>query len=361
MMPMTRRRCLWLCLVMLLVALLLLPAVHWRLIGWVKGEAFYQGRPTSYWRIELEQWDPYAHGSSYEPSWLEKNLPKPISSFLGKPVWPLQNVDPEATGVLIELMADEDQKIRGSAFYGLRRIGPRAQAATPALARMLHDPVRRWHAATVMADIGVVNDDLIQMFVTGLNQKEDPGIRYGVALNLAKLGEKATPALPQIIETLLSDDITLVKDKNGEEAASWCVRDQLVIAIGQMQGQAKVVVPVLLAVAVNEKANQGVHDNQLRCRALQALSDFGEAARPALPGLRKLKKEGSNGAIHFDLEKAILVIEGVEPDATLHTIDKLSLRGRAAVPELQQFLDHENRHVRAAAERAINTCTQSKR
>jgi hypothetical protein len=45
---MKRRRCLSLCLTLLLVALLMLPGVHWRLIGWVKGEAFYQGRPTNY-------------------------------------------------------------------------------------------------------------------------------------------------------------------------------------------------------------------------------------------------------------------------------------------------------------------------
>src|SRR5438105_3973061 len=46
---------------LLIGGLLLLPAVRWRVIGWVKGEAFYQGRPTSYWSkevamLELEFW-----------------------------------------------------------------------------------------------------------------------------------------------------------------------------------------------------------------------------------------------------------------------------------------------------------------
>lgn len=36
--PMTRRLCL--CLTLFMVALLLLPAVHWWLIGWATGEAF---------------------------------------------------------------------------------------------------------------------------------------------------------------------------------------------------------------------------------------------------------------------------------------------------------------------------------
>ncbi|OAI53187.1 hypothetical protein AYO44_16200 [Planctomycetaceae bacterium SCGC AG-212-F19] len=52
---MTRRRWLWLCLTLFGAASFMLPAVHWRVIGWVKGEAFYQGRPTSYWAKEIEE------------------------------------------------------------------------------------------------------------------------------------------------------------------------------------------------------------------------------------------------------------------------------------------------------------------
>src|SRR5208283_4614707 len=29
------------------------PAVYWPLIGWIRGEAFYQGRPTSFWQSEI--------------------------------------------------------------------------------------------------------------------------------------------------------------------------------------------------------------------------------------------------------------------------------------------------------------------
>jgi hypothetical protein len=43
---------------------LLLPAgftffaldLEWVIPGWLRGEAFYQGRPTSYWRCELGRW-----------------------------------------------------------------------------------------------------------------------------------------------------------------------------------------------------------------------------------------------------------------------------------------------------------------
>src|SRR2546425_683178 len=50
------------------------PAVHWRLIGFVKGEAFFQGRPTSYWRCELQdlcqtQSDYFDPSLFTEPAW----------------------------------------------------------------------------------------------------------------------------------------------------------------------------------------------------------------------------------------------------------------------------------------------------
>src|SRR5271165_4654953 len=59
---MIKRRWLWfgLMILFLINGLFLLPLVRWQLVGWVKGEAFYMGQPTSYWAAELQQWgDPY--------------------------------------------------------------------------------------------------------------------------------------------------------------------------------------------------------------------------------------------------------------------------------------------------------------
>ena len=48
-----RRWRLLLALTLLLLAggLALVPGVRWPVYGWLRGEAFYQGRPTSYWRF----------------------------------------------------------------------------------------------------------------------------------------------------------------------------------------------------------------------------------------------------------------------------------------------------------------------
>jgi hypothetical protein len=52
------------------------PAVHWRLLGWAKGEAFYQGRPTSYWLGELRKtdWINFAVIQDPKPSWAPEFL-----------------------------------------------------------------------------------------------------------------------------------------------------------------------------------------------------------------------------------------------------------------------------------------------
>jgi hypothetical protein len=62
------KRCLRLCLglvaLLLFGAVLLLPAVRWRIVGWVKGEAFYQGRPTSFWSDVIVNAFPEANRSA---------------------------------------------------------------------------------------------------------------------------------------------------------------------------------------------------------------------------------------------------------------------------------------------------------
>src|SRR5262249_5528758 len=49
------------CFVLLVCAVLLAafahPAVHWRALGWSRGEASYRGRPTSYWALRIREYN----------------------------------------------------------------------------------------------------------------------------------------------------------------------------------------------------------------------------------------------------------------------------------------------------------------
>src|SRR5205823_12329398 len=50
-----RRRLLIGLAVLALGGVLGLPGVHWRLIGWARGEPFYRGRPATYWSAVLRE------------------------------------------------------------------------------------------------------------------------------------------------------------------------------------------------------------------------------------------------------------------------------------------------------------------
>jgi hypothetical protein len=124
---MKRRWRLFVVLVLLLVVgvSFLLPSVHWRVIGWVKGEAFYQDRPTSYWRreaLKLSDWqgEQISGQKPREPSWVEKLLP-PDGPFLFANK--VSEGDAALVPVLTEMLTDEDPRVRTQAEWGLKKLG----------------------------------------------------------------------------------------------------------------------------------------------------------------------------------------------------------------------------------------------
>jgi len=167
-----RRRLLLLLLPLLLLGgLLLVPSVRWRLVGWVKGEAFYRGRPTSFWS-ELLVADFAANSPASSPlidrdfpcGWLQAaGLFTRSSSFspfdlVGTPecipvcrelldekhpplvrayaAYSLRDAESETETilpVLIELLRDDDWWVQQWARNGLMRMGSRAKAAAPML------------------------------------------------------------------------------------------------------------------------------------------------------------------------------------------------------------------------------------
>jgi hypothetical protein len=106
--------------------------------GWLFGEAFYEGRPTSWWRTELQSYD-----TAIDQVWLLTDPPMPSSfrSYSREPGrlsllrewWTGQKIGREtappvllygdalAMPVLQELLADPSQKIRLFAQIGLRK------------------------------------------------------------------------------------------------------------------------------------------------------------------------------------------------------------------------------------------------
>ena len=107
--------------------------------GWLWGEAFFDGRPTSYWRRELERWDvneivfPWGRSEysgrlqcyfSRKPTWFDK-IKEPWQGFVvAIPLLDhgpkLLDGDENASPVLHQLLADRSPQIRRFARIGLK-------------------------------------------------------------------------------------------------------------------------------------------------------------------------------------------------------------------------------------------------
>lgn len=116
------------------------PAVYWPVTGWVRGEAFYDGRPTSYWSHAIRRWG----NDSAALSWMDKTrvgvglsrceaVPRPVvigdhfdpfDPFLRYPATANiphlpTGVDRAAMPVLVELLRDQKEAVRLQAAAAL--------------------------------------------------------------------------------------------------------------------------------------------------------------------------------------------------------------------------------------------------
>ena len=103
--------------------------------GWLRGEAFYQGRPTSFWRTELSRWERQLWGGGENrlpaerwvrhktglEAWLDRTLGLVNQQDGEAPAW--WRGDPAAEGVLRELANDELEPVRNNARTGLSALG----------------------------------------------------------------------------------------------------------------------------------------------------------------------------------------------------------------------------------------------
>jgi hypothetical protein len=170
---MTRRRVIILGIFILLVvgSVLLIPTPRLVAWGWVNNEPFYQNRPVSWWRNELQNWEPAFqplnlinnpfpehfiplsddeehvrcfHSNwtrSFHSYWTRKSsfLDEWVKKFIHveEPTLALLSRDPAAIPVLAQLSKDENANVRWIVVTGLSNVG--AEASFALLAEMVND------------------------------------------------------------------------------------------------------------------------------------------------------------------------------------------------------------------------------
>jgi hypothetical protein len=133
-----KKRPIIICLVVLVLgSVLFWLQSNYIITGWLNGEAFYQGRPTSYWRRDLENVICLSLTDGRRPlekiflresaslrGWLDRMVENP-SKFAGLEIvedHPLWTGDPESRDVLTQLLEGATDTIREFAEVGLARI-----------------------------------------------------------------------------------------------------------------------------------------------------------------------------------------------------------------------------------------------
>jgi HEAT repeat protein len=232
------------------------PATVYVPLGLLRHEAFFAGKPTSYWARALKGEGYLGHG--------------PPAGDVGNT---LREGGPAAVPVLCQIAASPDGNLRSEALLGLRLIGPQARAATPTLEVAIKtetDSARFQLASEALAraDPAAATETLSAV----VRDEKDVGRRSWALTELLKLAPQCEGALPVLNELLNNPD---------EDAR---LRVQAVEVLWHLKQPAGPLVAALCAVANDPKSPAGV-------QALVALGEMGPAAKPAVPDLVKLLRD----------------------------------------------------------------------
>jgi HEAT repeats len=149
-----RRRLLSGSALLALCGVLALPGVHWRHVGWVKGEPFYRGRPASYWAVELCRTRIVFAGTStpegllfYQPSDFWRPFKRPLGMAVASreveaTELPFSDGDPTSLPLLVSLASHPEPKVRFFAVRALLKLRHAAGSALPALRALADDKAK---------------------------------------------------------------------------------------------------------------------------------------------------------------------------------------------------------------------------
>ena len=263
---------------MLLVTIgLIVSGVRVRVMGFFRGEAFFDGAPASVWGQDLVDEDK-AQGERPAFDQLQKGgkgaLPVLMeiafqSNFAGQKQAQALLAAQGATAVppLAKALEKSSARERQLAAVILGNMGGKARPAVEPLARLLDDgneEVRR-AVMTALQNIGPEAVEAVPdviLILEGKGEARDPEWLAQAAKFLGQIGPPARNAVPALTACLKHSDKHLA-----QEACQ---------ALAQMETDALPAVPVLVEVVQNQQS-------PIRARAAFALGKIGPAAKIAVP------------------------------------------------------------------------------
>jgi hypothetical protein len=199
----------WLWLVVAPVALLLVCYAVLVVVGMWRGEHFYAGRPTSYWRATLKV------SSWYDNAPLGQRLSHFAGRFLDRPLYPrVKSGSAAALPVLLDLLRDPDPDVRFEVVSTLGFYGPRTDVAVAALEQALTDPEEdvRHTAAHCLGEF--VRESAVAREAVCRALKSDDAALHQLVLNgLPESGPESQEVVAALGDALSEEDLRYLAEK----------------------------------------------------------------------------------------------------------------------------------------------------
>jgi hypothetical protein len=289
---MRRRRLLLLLTLILVVSsgiVLLFPWPRYALWGLVRGEASYQGWPTSYWSNVIR-------ASSVDRPWaLERAV-----RFLGLNRPPgagyalLLKGDPQSLGVLRALLRDEDGRVRDLACDGIRKIAFRTRELGTAVDELRQtvpdlvvlaqgDGLEKTGALLALGYIGPDAADAVPLLKEGLKDEKVLN-RVRVAMAICMVDPQEAEGCAVLLAGLKSSDFIL--RSNAVDALQLCL-DVHGKSGAEILRRKEPELPAVLLEALKQETNRGGPSKEYAGRIrelLQQIAPDAEGKEDLKPG-----------------------------------------------------------------------------
>jgi HEAT repeat protein len=188
----------------------------------------------------------------------------------------------------------ENDDMQSLAVVVLRRLGPKAKDAVPALILELKDPDPDYRRGVefTLAAIGPAAKSAVPALIEHMTSDE-PRVRYTACYALGKIGPDAAAAIPKLRENITSDDKFL------KAASVW--------ALLHIEPADKAL--QTMAVPVLTKALEESDRDLVKEESAAALGMIGPAAKSAIPTLQKTAQEAESPEVRAAAEQALKKIQ----------------------------------------------------